>query len=147
MNTIEMLEKDIAVVENLTPLTDDEKEDLFTNNPVLGNYVCRQCGKCLPCPEGIDIPKIFSLEGWYDRQLRDWTVRDMPEFALRDRLRFWYNNRDIARETYAQLTVKADACTKCGECLDRCPYSIDIIKKLEYSHFKLTRESTCMVYF
>jgi|GEM_PF-7058923 len=31
-------------------------DSLVRNNPLLGNYVCRQCGDCLPCLEGIDIP-------------------------------------------------------------------------------------------
>jgi predicted aldo/keto reductase-like oxidoreductase len=147
MNTPEMIDKDFAIAENFTPMPEAEREELFAENPVLGKYVCRQCGKCLPCPEVIDMPRIFSFEGWYDRQLRDGTVRDMPEFALRDRLRFWYDNRKEAREVYAELTVNAEKCTKCGECLPRCPYSIDIIRKLENSHFKLTREEVCSVYF
>jgi len=147
MNTPEMLDKDFSIAENFIPMSQAEQEELFTANPVLGNYICRQCDKCLPCPEGIDIPKIFSFEGWYDRQLRDWTVRDMPEFALRDRLRFWYDNRKAAREGYAELAVNAEKCTKCGDCLPRCPYSIDIIRKLANSHFKLTREEVCSVYF
>ena len=34
---------------------ENEKEELFRASPVLGDSVCRLCGKCLPCPEGIDI--------------------------------------------------------------------------------------------
>jgi len=139
-NTVEMLEKDIEIVNNLIPMTEAEKEYLFTNNPVLGSYVCRLCDKCLPCPEGIDIPEIFIYEGWYDRQLRDRVIRSSPDFALRDRLRFWFDNRQEAREAYSKLEVKADACTECGECIPRCPYGIDIIAKLKNSHYKLTRE-------
>ncbi len=55
-NTMEMLEKDLKIVNNFRPMSEDEKERLFDNNPILGNYVCRQCNLCLPCPEGIDIP-------------------------------------------------------------------------------------------
>lgn len=145
MNTPEMLEKDFAIAENFSPLSDDEREEVFVNNPILGSYICRQCGKCLPCPEGIDIPKVFACEGWYDRQLRDWTVRDMPVFALRERLRFWYGNRDTAKQRYGELTVNAEKCTKCGKCLPRCPYSIDIIRKLACTHYKLTREEVYSV--
>jgi predicted aldo/keto reductase-like oxidoreductase len=140
MNTLKMLETDFAIADNFTPLSETEKEELFTSNPVLGSYVCRQCGKCLPCPEGIDIPKLFTYEGWYDRQMRDWTIRDMPEFALRDRLRFWYGNLKTAREQYAGVEADAQECTGCGECIPRCPYGIDIIRKLENTHYKLTVE-------
>ena len=139
-NTVEMLEKDLKIVNNFKPMAGEEKEELFNNNPILGNYVCRQCNLCLPCPEGIDIPKIFLYEGWYDRQLRDRVIRDAPDFALRDRLRFWFDNREKAKNAYSKLKVKADSCTACGECIPKCPYSIDIISKLDNAHYKLMHE-------
>lgn len=144
-NTMEMLKKDIDIVENFKPMTEEEKNDLYDNNPVLGNYVCRQCNKCLPCPEGIDIPRIFLYEGWYDRQLRDRVIRDAPDFALRDRLRFWFDNREKARAGYAKLSVKAGACTACSECIPKCPYGIDIIAKLENCAYKLEKEVTSSI--
>ena len=144
-NTLDMFEKDMKIVENFKPMTEAEKQELYDKNPVLGNYVCRQCNKCLPCPEGIDIPEIFLYEGWYDRQLRDRVIREAPDFALRDRLRFWFDNREKAREAYSKLPVKAGACTGCGECLPKCPYNIDIIAKLENCAYKLEREVTSSV--
>ena len=145
-NTLELLEKDLEIVRGFEPMSEQEREDLY-KHPVLGSYVCRLCDKCLPCPEGIDMPKIFRCEGMYDRQLRDRTIRTMPEFALRDRLRFWFQGRGKARAMYRNLSVDAQACTRCGECLPKCPYDIDIIGKLEYCHFKLTTETTVKVEF
>ena len=138
MNTIEMLEKDLALAEKFTPLSDAEREQLLTDAVELGNYVCRQCDKCLPCPENIDIPGVFKLEGWYDRQMWDGVVREPGDYLMRQVLRKWFQNGERARTAYTTLDIKADACTECGQCTPRCPYSLDIIEKLKNVHYKLT---------
>ncbi len=138
MNTLAMLEQDVTYARNFTPLSNIERERLFTEAPELGNYVCRQCNKCLPCPEHIDIPNIFKFEGWYDRQMWDGIVRDPGDYALRERLRFWFENEERARAAYVALSNKADACVECGECEPRCPYKLPIIDKLRNTHNKLS---------
>lgn len=138
MNTLGMARKDIAGAESFQPLTPDEKDKLFREAPELGNYVCRLCNQCLPCPQGINIPQLFVLEGYFDRQMRDGMVRNPEEFALRDRLRFWYGNHDFARDKYTRIPVPANACNACGECEPRCPYHIPIIRKLRIVDYKLS---------
>jgi len=138
MNTLDLLEQDLAYAESFAPMSDEEKERWFLEAPELGTYVCRQCGKCLPCPEGIDIPRLFELEGWYDRQMWDGIVRDPADYWLRNALRFWFDNQNRARSTYATLPVQADACTDCGDCEPRCPYRLPITAKLRHVHYKLT---------
>lgn len=140
MNTMDLLEKDLALVEAFTPMGDEEKERLFAEAPELGTYVCRLCDKCLPCPEGVDIPRIFTLEGWYDRQMWDRVVRDPGDYLMRQTLRFWFMNEARARAAYAALEIKADACTDCGDCEPRCPYELPIVAKLRHAHYKLTVE-------
>ncbi|MCX7667401.1 MAG: aldo/keto reductase [Atribacterota bacterium] len=138
INTEEYLRKDVAMVERLAPMDTEEKERWFFDAPELGQYVCRQCGKCLPCPQGIDIPKIFLLEGQYDRQMKDDLIRDPAEYALRDRLRFWFGNQDYAQKAYASVSPNVLACNRCGECEPRCPYRVRIMRKLAIAHEKLT---------
>ncbi len=137
INNREMLADDLAFAESFVPMSESEKETLFKDAIELGAYVCRQCGLCMPCPEGIDIPEIFKLEGWFDRQMADGIVTNAAEYALKERLRFWFNNRDRAMDEYRELPVKADACTNCGLCSPRCPYGIDIVRKLGISDYKL----------
>lgn len=137
-NTEAYLEKDMVLVEQLAPMSEAEKERWFFEAPELGQYVCRQCGKCLPCPQGVDIPRVFLLEGQYDRQMKDDLVRDPAEYALRDRLRFWFGNQDYAQKLYASLVPSALACNRCGECEPRCPYGLPIMRKLTIAHEKLT---------
>jgi predicted aldo/keto reductase-like oxidoreductase len=77
-----------------------------------GKGFCRNCGYCLPCPEGVPIPDILRFEGYY----------------------ISYGLKDWAREQYRSLTVKADACTGCEQCIELCPYGVRIPKKLEAAH-------------
>lgn len=137
INNREMLESDLSFAEEFTPMAPEEIEELYANAPELGNYVCRQCGKCLDCPEGIPITEIFKYEGYFDRQMADGTVTNASDYALKERLRFWFGNRDMAKQLYAKLEVKADSCTGCGICVPKCPYGIDIIRKLSIADYKL----------
>lgn len=137
INTREMLQKDLEFANNFTPMSMEEEQELLKNAVELGDYVCRQCGKCEPCPEGVPITEIFKYEGYFDRQMRDGKVRDAAEFALRDRLRFWFGNKNMAMEKYAALDIKGDKCTECKLCMSKCPYNIDIIQKLHIADYKL----------
>jgi predicted aldo/keto reductase-like oxidoreductase len=136
-NTMDLLEDDLGFAEAFEPMTVEERERLFLEAPELGTYVCRLCDQCLPCPEGVDIPRIFEMEGWYDRQMWDGLVRDAADYALRQRLRFWFQNEERAQAAYASLPIKADACTDCGLCEPRCPYRLAIVDKLRHAHYKL----------
>jgi predicted aldo/keto reductase-like oxidoreductase len=68
----------------------------------------------------------------------DGVVRDPGDYMLRIGLRFWYDNQERAKAAYAELPVKADACTNCGECEPRCPYHLPIVAKLRHTHDKLS---------
>jgi uncharacterized protein len=140
MNTLAMVEQDLMYAETFAPLTPDEREHLFRTGPELGTYVCRQCQRCLPCPKNIDIVRIFEYEGWYDRQMWDGVVRDPGDYALRQRLRCWFQNECRAQAAYAELPVNATACNACGECEPRCPYHVPIVAKLQLAHSKLTEK-------
>ncbi|HHX12583.1 MAG TPA: 4Fe-4S binding protein [Clostridiales bacterium] len=38
---------------------------------------------------------------------------------------------------YKDLSIKADNCNECGICSPKCPYDIDIIRKLSICDYKL----------
>lgn len=137
MNTMKMLEDDFELAENFEPMTDAEVEELMMKAPELGEYVCRQCGKCMPCSVGVDITENFRLEGIFDRQMNRGDVENAAEFALQERLKHWFGTKQMAIDLYADLEGKATKCNGCGECLYECPYGIDIIRKLKNVDYKL----------
>jgi predicted aldo/keto reductase-like oxidoreductase len=80
---------------------------------------CTACGYCLPCPQGVEIPRIL---GFYDD-------------------RFIYNDLKGAVNAYNVLVSKnqkADNCTECGDCLTVCPQSLPITQLLKDAHLELS---------
>lgn len=136
MNTREMLEKDLALAEKFSPMPEADREKLFETAPELGDYVCRQCGKCRV--NGFDPAEVFLLEGLFDRQMDDRRVDDTAQYALRERLRFWFNQTEEAKAEYAALPTRVDPGQDYSKLNELCPYGIDIDRKLKIAHDKLT---------
>ena len=76
---------------------------------------CTQCEYCLPCPNGVSIPKIFEV---YNEAIM------YEEFSGS---RWAYMNQIPA-------AARADNCVECGECEAACPQSIQIIDWLAKAH-------------
>jgi uncharacterized protein len=110
------VEEAVAVGEAYQPLSSSELKKLLEEAKELGTEFCRQCGYCLPCRTGIDIPTVFRLEGHHDR----------------------YDSAEWARQQYRSLAAKAANCEECGECEERCPYQLPIRKKLKKAERKLS---------
>ncbi len=138
MNTMEMLEMDLKLANQFNPMTDVEKLELFATAKELGNYVCRQCEQCKVSDKlGENIKEVFKLEGYFDRQMRDGKPRNPADFALRDRLRFWFGNKEMAVKLYEKLSVDAGDLLKEVETFKSCIYGLPIKDKLEMVDYKL----------
>jgi predicted aldo/keto reductase-like oxidoreductase len=89
----------------------DEEEKSFLS--VLENirqYLvgdCVYCNHCLPCPQDIDIGSMIQMA-------------DTAQFFPLD---------EIMAE-YASIPARASACTECGECMERCPFDVDVVAKM-----------------
>ncbi len=112
MDRLEQVEQNVSLAQDIRPLTPVETEALNKDIAGLGQDFCRRCEYCQPCPAGVNIPNMFLFEGYYSRY-------DLPQWA---------------KERYEASAVKASACTKCGQCEDKCPYSLPIREKLEKVH-------------
>ena len=106
--SIEELWRAVEVASAFEPMGIEERAALFRDAPDLGDRYCRQCGYCAPCPEGVDILRIFALDAYADRY-----------------------RKDIAEEMYAQLPVRTSACTGCGVCEEKCPFDLKIAERMQ----------------
>ena len=110
MDTPEQVRENTAVINNVE-LTEEDLNKITQIKAELGTNFCRRCEYCLPCPQGVNIPQNFLLEGYYSR----------------------YGLQDWALERYQGLgeNGKARNCIQCGECESKCPYELPITKMLE----------------
>jgi len=135
INTLAYLELDWALAQEFRPMTAEEREKWLAEAPELGTKVCRQCRKC-------DRPdwrpsEFFALEGLIDRQMDDGSIPEPPDYALRERLKNWFNQADEARERYRGLLQRIDPQVDYRHLNVLCPYGIDIDRKLKRVHAKL----------
>ncbi|MGI6188970.1 MAG: aldo/keto reductase [Clostridiales bacterium] len=124
VSTMEQLKENIEIFSKAAPNSMTEEElnivdkvkALYESKTRVG---CTACNYCMPCPSGVDIPRIFSI----------------------------YNNAvmfdDFAGQAqqYKMLTDEgkdASNCVECGQCESVCPQNIEIIEKLKEAHEALT---------
>ena len=73
MMELNELNENLQVGRHPRKLTIEEIKALMECVGEQGKGFCRNCGYCLPCPEGIPIPDIFRFKGYYDRyNLKEW---------------------------------------------------------------------------
>ncbi len=136
INSEKMLRDDLQYAECYSPMAETEEQLLLETAIELGDYVCRQCGRCA-CPKGVQIQEVFAAEGLYDRQMARGVVADTAQYALMERLRFWFGQKALGSSKYAGIPGGIAACDGCGQCLPLCPYGIDIPEKLYLADYKL----------
>ena len=109
MTKVSELEQNLKVAEEFRKLSFQEVRELVGRVGNVGKDFCRNCGYCLPCPQGINIPDVFRFEGYYTR----------------------YGMQEWAREQYAALDVKVEECAECEQCIEKCPYGLEIPRLLK----------------
>lgn len=135
-NSREMLRDDLEAIGRWTPPSSERLAEILRDAPELGDYVCRQCGQCrVPA---LDMPKVFELEGKFDQQMFDGRPTSAPDYALRQRLCYWFGNQQRAGELYKAHASKASALLAANGPWPVCPYGINIGRKLALAHLKLT---------
>ncbi len=126
MNTIEMIDENIATASVQEPLSSEERRAIdksVEENRRLAELYCTGCDYCMPCPQNVGIPQIFSAMNTH----RVWGLTDV---AKRQYTRLGPDHRNGL--------LQADACVECGVCEDKCPQNIPIIKQLKESHKALS---------
>ena len=118
MTQPEQVEDNLKTCNNFVPLSDAEQEALQNIIKAINDRIkngCTGCRYCMPCPGGVDIPKMFRM--WNDLGM--------------------YSNKGHVRWGYFDSTPaenRADKCIECGACEAVCPQNLPIREHLKLMH-------------
>ena len=117
MSHLDHVKENLQLASDLTQMQWTEKDEHALQKAVgiiRGKKMvdCTACNYCMPCPEGVNIPRNFALYNDY-HMLQDPAAKLRYQRLLSD-------------------TAKASNCIQCGLCEPQCPQSIPIRAELEH---------------
>ena len=74
---------------------------------VMSPISCTGCSYCMPCPNGVDIPRVFEF------------YSEAVNYNDVSRRRFMYGDPNMIKQQQ-----RADKCIKCNKCEEICPQKI-----------------------
>ena len=117
MSNIDQMNDNIKTFENFKKFDNEDFkliEDVVKKLRERVKNGCTGCRYCMPCPNGVNIPKIFRM----------WNVGYM------------YDNFNVIRYSYNNTKEEelSPNCVQCGECESKCPQGLSIINDLIAAH-------------
>jgi len=103
MDRLDQVGQNLSVLDNLTPLSEEEMALLEGEKEKWSGNFCRRCDYCMPCPEGLNIPFLHTLDAYYVR----------------------YGLKEWAAARIEALPKSYKDCIACGQCTQKCPYHLD----------------------
>ncbi|UCG03776.1 MAG: aldo/keto reductase [Candidatus Heimdallarchaeota archaeon] len=101
---ISEIEEIVEIVKGSWTLTPRDQEVMKTTHSQLDKTLCRQCGECQPCPQGVHVQMLMITKGM-------WRLWPREEFLNR----------------WMPPSVKSwSKCDHCEECEDKCPYHLPV---------------------
>lgn len=116
MSSFEQVKENIEVASKyeINSLNEDELNILYIarnewlNIKTIG---CTNCKYCMPCPNGVNIPKNFEIYNNY--------------------IMYGDLNESVSKYQYLKEEERASNCRECGTCETLCPQNLEIIKLLK----------------
>jgi aryl-alcohol dehydrogenase-like predicted oxidoreductase len=103
---VEEIEEIVGIVNSgAWELTEREWQEIEEIHARVGTRFCRQCGYCMPCPQGVHIAGAMYLSILWELWPPDWFFS------------WGYVNNAVE---------SARNCVQCGECEEKCPYQLPI---------------------
>jgi uncharacterized protein len=108
IQSIDEIEEIVAHYEARKPLSQPDREEMQRIRNEIGGRFCRRCEYCMPCEQGVQIPRVLLVKS------------------------------QVRRFSPAQLILmtkdavsSAEQCVECRQCVERCPYALPIPEMLK----------------
>ena len=105
---IEEIEEIVEIVKDASPLTPEEESEMQKIREEVGKEFCHRCDYCQPCQKDIRISAVLIVKS---------IVKRMPV--------------QNAMGWIDPVIEKAKECIECKECMERCPYDLEIPELLK----------------
>jgi predicted aldo/keto reductase-like oxidoreductase len=115
---IEEVDEVLSLWKEGAPLAEENKRTIEQLRQELGTRFCRRCGYCSPCPHGVHIVSLMTMET---------LVKRFPA----DRL---------SEDWIAGAGRSVENCIECGDCEDKCPYDLPIMEGIRRGVESLKKE-------
>jgi predicted aldo/keto reductase-like oxidoreductase len=96
--------ENLSVWESNESLAEQDRAEMGRLTELMGNRFCRGCRYCLPCPEEIPIPTVTFLNVFSMQMPKD----------------------QVITEEHSRAVELAKECSECRQCVERCPYGLEI---------------------
>lgn len=102
-STIEEVDEIVDLYVNRQTIAENDLKEIEQLQADLGMKFCHRCGYCIPCEQGVNIPSVMGFRS---------TMRRFPP--------------SVAVGMAKNVVETGEQCTECEECLEKCPYSLEI---------------------
>jgi predicted aldo/keto reductase-like oxidoreductase len=124
MQTMEMVDKNLAIAGEGKPLSTEEWKQLGEAVEQLKKFsdlYCTGCEYCQPCPMGIQIPRIFNMFTYHN-------VYGLTHHARYEMKKYLEEGGRTTKD-----------CSDCGKCERKCPQNLEIRNQLKRVEEVLTK--------
>lgn len=129
MSNMEQLRENVATFTGFKAFDEKDNEFMMEMAALYNSNThvpCTACAYCMPCPNGVNIPGNFKVFNTTSDEL------NIPDPANPDK--DYKKKKKILLQRYKKDLAdgtRADACTRCNVCLEKCPQHLRIPDHLQ----------------